>query len=220
MECLSSHLHQWNLPFSYCSHFVHNPLSFLHMKLHCILGKNPNSYFQNILGLFGLWLLEQDNPFTKNVCFQNLMIVLENVYVAHMIVNGDLQFCTFKTNSIVLRKFTQIWYCPKGQVFCICRKIFKLSNFTNFNREGTRIALVHCWSMGDEQFLLPYGVISDGFCSNWFKLISAQPPNSQTFNQKKILTSTSSRFLDQIFLLPLIWWSLPRWRTHGGRHKW
>ena len=69
----------------------------------------------------------QDQRFTKNVCILNLMIVLENVYVAQMIVNGFLHFCIFKTNSIVLKKISQIcvqdWQlCPKGQMFCICRK--------------------------------------------------------------------------------------------------
>ena len=32
------------------------------------------------------------------------MIVLENVYVEQMIVNGFLHFCIFKTNSIFLKK--------------------------------------------------------------------------------------------------------------------
>ena len=59
-------------------------------------------------------------------------------------------------------------------------------------------------------------VIFDGFGSNWFKLVSAQPPNSQIFYQKKILYFTSSWLLDQILLLPEIWWCLLRWRAHGG----
>ena len=70
-----------------------------------------------------------------------------------------------------------------------------------------------------EQFQFPCRVFFDGFCSNWFKLVFAYPPNSQTFNQKKKLLFPSSRFLDQIFLLPLIWYCLPRWRKHGGIHN-
>ena len=54
-----------------------------------------------------------------------------------------------------------------------------------------------------------FRVIFDGFCSNWFQLVSAQLLNSQIFNPKKILLLSSSRFLDQTFLLPEIWWCLP-----------
>ena len=38
---------------------------------------------------------------------------------------------------------------------------------------------------GAEQFWVPCKVMFDSFCSNRFKLVSAQPPNSQTFRQKK-----------------------------------
>ena len=58
----------------------------------------------------------------------------------------------------------------------------------------------------------------DSFCSNWFKLVSAQPPNSQTFRQKKILLFPSSRFLVWIFLCQKVRQWLPPWRTHGGSH--
>ena len=46
-------------------------------------------------------------PVTKNVCFPNLMIVLENFYVEQMIIDGFLHFCIFKTNSI-FKTVTQI----------------------------------------------------------------------------------------------------------------
>ena len=49
----------------------------------------------------------------------------------------------------------------------------------------------------------------------FLKKIHQKQPNLQT---KKTLLFLSSRFLDQIFLLPLICWCLPRWRTHGSKH--
>ena len=60
-----------------------------------------------------------DKPLTK--CFQKLMVVVENVYVAQMIVNGFL--------LIGLYRFTQThdrdWHpCPKCQMFCICMKLY------------------------------------------------------------------------------------------------
>ena len=39
--------------------------------------------------------------------------------------------------------------------------------------------------LGAEQFQFPFRVIFDSFCSNWFKLVSAQSPNSQTSRHKK-----------------------------------
>ena len=42
----------------------------------------------------------------------------------------------------------------------------------------------------DEQFLFPYRVIFNGLCSNWLKLVSANPPDSQTLNQKRKLFFT------------------------------
>ena len=60
------------------------------------------------------------------------------------------------------------------------------------------------------QFKFLCKVIFYCFCSNWFKLVSAQPLNSKTFNQKKVLLLTSSRMLDQIFFLPEIWGCLHR----------
>ena len=54
------------------------------------------------------------------------------------------------------------------------------------------------------QFLLK--LVQTGFFS------SSKQPN---LRPKKKLLLPSSRFLDQIFLLPLIWYCLPRWRTHG-----
>ena len=62
----------------------------------------------------------------------------------------------------------------------------------------------HFW-----QFL--FKVVQTGFCS------ASEQLNLQI--KKKILSLPSSRFPDKIFLLPLIWWCLPRWMTHGGRHK-
>ena len=50
------------------------------------------------------WLLfMQDKPLTKYECFPNLMIVLEDVYVAQMIINHFFHFYKFKRNSIVLK---------------------------------------------------------------------------------------------------------------------
>ena len=45
--------------------------------------------------LVNFWLLVQNKLSTKNVGFQNLMIVLENVYAAQMILNGFLLFFVF-----------------------------------------------------------------------------------------------------------------------------
>ena len=44
--------------------------------------------------------------------------------------------------------------------------------------------------LGAEQFQFPCRVIFESFCSNWFKLVSAQPPNSQAFRQKKKVVVT------------------------------
>ena len=65
---------------------------------------------------------------------------------------------------------------------------------------------------------IPCRVISDGFCSNCFKLVSTPPPNSQTLNQKIKLLLRMSSLLYQIFLISSIWWWLPQWRTHGGSY--
>ena len=48
--------------------------------------------------------------------------------------------------------------------------------------------------LGFDQFQFPCTVIFGDFYSNWFKLVSANPPNSQTFNQKRKLLLRSSRF--------------------------
>ena len=36
----------------------------------------------------------------------------------------------------------------------------------------------------------PCRIIFHSFCSNWFKLVSAQPPNSQTFRKNKDIDIT------------------------------
>ena len=51
---------------------------------------------------------------------------------------------------------------------------------------------------------------------NWF-LLSFQTAKSSDKN--RYCCFHHQGFLDQIFILALIWWCLPRWRTHGGRHK-
>ena len=43
---------------------------------------------------------------------------------------------------------------------------------------------------GADEFKFLCKVIFDGFCSNWFLLVSAQPQNSQSFNQKKDIVVT------------------------------
>ena len=51
------------------------------------------------------------------------MMVLENVYVEQMIVNGLLHFCIFKTNSIFLKiHVSDLHLCPEVLMFRICRK--------------------------------------------------------------------------------------------------
>ena len=69
---LASHLPQWSLLFHYCSHFLPYSLS---------LGICNYIYiftFQNSLGILtNFWLFVQDRPFTKKICFWNL-ILLEN----------------------------------------------------------------------------------------------------------------------------------------------
>ena len=44
-------------------------------------------------------------------------------------------------------------------------------------------------------------VIFDGFCSNWSKLMSAQPANSQTFNQKKYCYYLDQDFWNKYFFV-------------------
>ena len=44
--------------------------------------------------------------------------------------------------------------------------------------------------LGAEQFQFPWRVIFGDFCSNWFKLVSSNPPDSQAPNQKRKLFFT------------------------------
>ena len=69
---LASHLPQWSLLFHYCSHFLPYSLSLGICNYICIFT------FQNCLGILTIFLLfVQDRPFTKKICFWNL-ILLEN----------------------------------------------------------------------------------------------------------------------------------------------
>ena len=54
-------------------------------------------------------LLVQDRPFTKNVCFWKLILLLENVNVVQIIGNCLLHFCIFQTNLVVLKKNYANW---------------------------------------------------------------------------------------------------------------
>ena len=115
VECLLSHLLQWINPFSYCNPFVPNHLSFLHMKLQMNrywATKKVHNPFLKYFRHFGLTFncLCKISFLQTKVCFQNFMIVLENVYVAQMVLNGFLYFGIFRTNSIVLNFFLQIHY--------------------------------------------------------------------------------------------------------------
>ena len=84
----------------------------------------------------------QDRSLLKNVCFPNLKIVLEKVYVAQRIINSFfLHFCICKTNPTLLEfgthiydKDRHIWW--KGQIFVFVEeeKISMLSNLTSFVR--------------------------------------------------------------------------------------
>ena len=74
--------------------------------MHLYLAKKSEILVSEYFRYFWLTFV-QDKPFTINVCFQSLMILLENVNVAEMIVNGFLHFYIFKTDSIVLIFFTQ-----------------------------------------------------------------------------------------------------------------
>ena len=56
--------------------------------------------------------------------------------------------------------------------------------------------------------------IFGGWWANWFKLGSAQP-NFQT--KRKVIVLDLNSFY-QTFLIYLIWWWRPRWRTHGGHY--
>ena len=49
----------------------------------------------------------------------------------------------------------------------------------------------------DEQFKFPWRVILANFCSNWFKLVSANPPNSKTLKQKNSCCYTFQDWLLQ-----------------------
>ena len=157
MLCLSSHLHQWNHPCSSGSHLVPNPLSFLHMKfqMHLCWAKKSKIFFFRILYelLANLRLFVQSRPFTKkNVCFQNLMILLENGYVAQIIVNGFLHSFYFQNKFNCSEIFTQThdqdWHLSqKVKCFVFVGKISKLSSFTNFNRVHSNCLSAMIWTV-------------------------------------------------------------------------
>ena len=58
----------------------------------------------------------------------------------------------------------------------------------------------------DEQIQFPWRVVFGNFCSNWFKMVSANPANSQTLNQKRKLLLLFSRLMGWKLVWP---WSLP-----------
>ena len=88
------------------------------------------------------------------------------------------------------------------------------SNWAIFHNKGPRAKKGHLkkvWHLsiichlgdifsvfGAEQFQFPCRVIFDNFCSNWFKLVFAHPPNSQTFNNKNIVVS----------IIKTCWWNI------------
>ena len=78
------HLPQWILPFSSCSHFVPNPLSFCIWILKCIftwLKKNQTplkKYYRHLWLTFNC--LCKISLLEKNICFHNLMIVLGQTF--------------------------------------------------------------------------------------------------------------------------------------------
>ena len=72
--------------------------------------------------------------------------------------------------------------------------------------------------LGAEQFQLPCRVISDGFSSEDEQTGSNLYLLSQTFNQKGKFVLWISSVLYRTFLISLIWWWLPHWRTHGGSY--
>ena len=82
---------------------------------------------------------------------------------------------------------------------------------TKFRGEGGDLYLFWKWailvSVQGHFWRFSLKLVSTGSC------LASKKSNLQP---KKIVVSI---IFDQIFLLPLIWWSLPRWRTHGGRHK-
>ena len=62
------------------------------------------------------------------------------------------------------------------------------------------------------------GIFFCNYCSNLFKLVSANPPNSQTLNQKRKLLLHFSRLVGWKFAWPWSWSCLPCWRTHRGSY--
>ena len=120
--------------------------------------------------------------------------------------------CIWKTAT-----FAQLqWPLALSQEIKSVRPLYKNDSLAHYLSYATLMTYVPV--LGAEQFYFPCRVMFDSFCSNWFKLVSAQPPNSQTFRRKKIFSFPSSRFLDQIFLCQKVrQWQTP-WRTHGGSH--
>ena len=60
----------------------------------------------------------------------------------------------------------------------------KKNRCVSYNPYATLVILLPV--LGVELFQFLCKVVFNGFCSNWFKLVLAHPPNSQNFNQKKI----------------------------------
>ena len=82
--------------------------------------------------------------------------------------------------------------------------VFTLSSFWSFYLSyDTLMTCVHVLVDGQFQFL--WRVIFGDFFSNWFKLVSANPPNSQTLNQKRKLLLLFSRLAGCKFIWPWIW---------------
>ena len=121
-----------------------------------------------------------------------------------------------KSNNIqqvqccVRRIFQKIRFCQKKKIinrylkngnFCLASTASSALTKTLINKDPftNKDSLAHYLSyatlvtyvpvLGAEQFYFPCRVIFKGFCSNWFKLVSAQAQNSQTFNQKDIVVT-------------------------------
>ena len=89
-----SHLPQWNLPFSYFSNFVPNPLSFCIWNIKCIFAgqKNSNFYFRHFwltfdclwckISLLQKYMFSKLNDNTKN--FDVLQIIINSFLFAFL----------------------------------------------------------------------------------------------------------------------------------------
>ena len=100
--------------------------------------------------------------------FQNIMFFQKNIS------------CNLKTRIVPNFKPFQCFNQTLNQI-----RPFKIKICMSFIWHDTLMTFVPV--LGDEHFQFLWSVIFGNFCSNWFKLVSANPPNSQTFKQKRKL---------------------------------